>query len=103
MKIRHGFVSNSSSSSFLIYGIQIPDEKLRDGNVWDVAHELAEEAGLIYFNIGDGGGYYIGRSWSDVKDDETGRQFKDRVEAGVKKVFGDDAICDTHEEAGYNG
>jgi len=41
---------------------------------------------------------YIGRSWSSIGDDETGKQFKESVKKEIKKVFGEDLKCSTHEE-----
>jgi len=47
--------------------------------------------------------YYFGRSWCDIDDDETGRQFKDSVEKEVKALFGEDVKIETYEEAWYDG
>jgi hypothetical protein len=46
---------------------------------------------------------YIGCSWSSVKNDETGRQFKDRIEAEIEKLLGSKTSCGTHSAAWYNG
>lgn len=69
MKIRNGFVSNSSSSSFMVFGKwidKIPDnvDKLRSKG--------------IYVYEGEEDGPCIGVSF-DIKDDETWKQYKIRV------------------------
>jgi hypothetical protein len=91
MKTRHGFVANSSSSSFCIYGAIVS----RDD---DDIYEKAEDHGLECRCPSDD--YYIGLSWSDVKDDETGAQFKERVRELIEKAFpGETFELGTHEEA----
>jgi hypothetical protein len=99
MKIRSGFVSNSSSSSFCIYGIEVTEEiqekikkfldpdKNEDHEEYIGHSELSE-----MFNYGEkkfdvkyiaafcGESGYLGGYWSTIGDDETGKQFKDRVE-----------------------
>jgi len=82
MKIRNGFVSNSSSSSFVIYGTM---ETMTD----ELAEKL-DELGINYWNPHDYGDDYIGIEFSDMELDETKRQFQDRV---TKKL----------EEAGLTG
>lgn len=112
MKVRSGFVSNSSSSSFLIYGITMDAGELAkhlkpladagkiidyDKNVVSAEdlegmeiYELAE-----YLELPKGIGYdapsyfdqiYIGASWDSVKDDETGKEFKNRVFESLKEA-----------------
>ena len=78
MKIRQGFVSNSSSSSFMIYGAIFSS---LDSQVV----EAFEEAGLeVYCPFDDD--YYIGMSWDGVGDNETGGEFKKRVENTIRNV-----------------
>lgn len=109
MKVRTGFVSNSSSSSFCIYGAAIEEsefiEKVKTMNPEladvDCSYEITEslETNLdvelpSYFDTA-----YIGRSWSSIGDEETGKQFKEGVKKEIKRVFGEDINCSTHEEA----
>jgi len=99
MKIRTGFVSNSSSSSFCIYGTSI-DTKRVEG-----IEKQIEEMGLEIHNGDcnyDNGTLYVGRSWSSIKDDETGAQFKEFVRKALNKFFGD-TECTTTEQAWYDG
>ena len=96
MKIRQGFVSNSSTTSFLIYGVFVDDEELVD-KAWGV------DGIQGYSDPYDSGGW-VGASWCSVRDDETGAQFKARVEA---KLFTELGIkpedCGTHEQAWRDG
>lgn len=149
MKIRNGFVSNSSSSSFCIYGTVLeqefpeaikgicqrssasldklqkwmseccsPEETkeillwIKDKNIddppdylhdWDCTEIL--EAIFADDNIGIRVVYdaiYIGRSWKNVKDNETGKDFKNSVEEKIREVLGN-VKCATHEEAWRDG
>lgn len=120
MKIRNGFVSNSSTSSFLIYGVCLEDtdailKKLEKS--FDIENEeLNEEVNVrealdnvfqktdieVHSPYGSNYGLYIGTSWAEIKDNETGAQFKERIREGVKKVLGDlvlDKDFKTLEEA----
>jgi hypothetical protein len=113
VKIRTGFVSNSSSSSFCIYGNcnesgdlkelsknimnKEPDkEDLEDdlGCLWD---EIAGKLGLEYYSDCYNENFYLGKSWYNIGDNETGKEFKDKI----KKILGDE--CGTYEEAWYDG
>ena len=98
MKIRQGFVSNSSSSSFLIYGAII------EGKDYDEMEEIMKDVeGFEWADPCDEGSQYVGKSWGDIGDNETGRQFKDSVEKVLKEKFGKDIKCNTLSEAWYNG
>lgn len=109
MKNRYGFVSNSSSSSFVVYGIsgfneeeiaEIAKTKLAELNK---AVPEYDDSDLIYeYFVEELGWEYnvdysmLGRSWSSINDDETGKQFKKSVE----DVLGKD--CDIIAEVFYN-
>jgi hypothetical protein len=117
MKIRKCFVSNSSSSSFCLYGAAVsldeidriadlikkedieeeckksrwvtPDHfnpESDDFSIDNVLDLFLKNKGLEYVYDGDGGCVYIGRGPSDIKDDETGLQFKESTHF-LKKVF----------------
>jgi len=96
MKLRLGFVSNSSSTSFCIYGIWVdnPEKELRD---------MAEKLGLFCQRDQYGDGLYIGREWSSIGDDVTGRQFKEATQEKVNKLPVDAKTCTTHEEGWWDG
>ena len=103
MKIRSGFVSNSSTTSFCIYGIS-----LTWGNrakVDSLGWQVLKDNNLETHYSEDGNAVYVGRSWSTIKDDETGGQFKKSIQDKVKELFGDEVGNDFgyFEEAYYNG
>jgi hypothetical protein len=102
MKIRQGFVSNSSSSSFLIYGACLNSKEMKllkesfteeqkedidaEGD-WYVTELFSDD--LLDIKSVMGEEFYIGRSWDSIKDDETGKQFKESVETRLKELLGD--------------
>jgi len=151
MKIRNGFVSNSSSSSFCIYGTKIEANKeeifklikknpkvfneLKEWVKKNIVTELGEingkevmgwldnmtddypdELNRIYVVkwLDDAFGelsvknpyhdstYFIGKGWKDIKDDETGAEFKKDVESKLVPILGD-VKCETYEEAWRDG
>jgi len=108
MKFRKGYVSNSSSSSFLIYGVALDEEeiieiakkidpKVNDG--YDAGEIIEKESGLTYNSCYES--YWIGKSWASIKDDQTGKQFKEEIEKEVKELGIEDE-CLTHQEAWFD-
>jgi hypothetical protein len=101
MKIRNGFVSNSSTSSFCLFGICVDrEEALKVAKLLDPTMESSDddryEAGEIVgdkLNLEcstgpyDDGNLYIGRAPETLKDDETGAQFKQSVKDKLIKYF----------------
>jgi len=98
MKIRKGFVSNSSSSSFCLYAacIELEEfyalaEKLgapvhlieseREGESLELSYEIKLPKGFeCTVDCGEEPSYYIiGRTYESLKDDETGAEFKQSV------------------------
>ena len=112
MKQRNGFVSNSSSSSFLIYGTtvdtcngKVENDDEEYSSIEDKIREL--KLSLNAWNPQGFDEMYIGASWSSVKDDETGKQFKERVQAEVDKLTTALGVewqeCSTHQEEWFDG
>jgi hypothetical protein len=98
MKIRYGFVSNSSTTSFCIYGNTF--------NSKDINEDLqlkAENEGFEVHNDPNDDYTYIGRSVKSIKDDETGKQFKENTLKLMKKVFPEINNLSFIEEGWYNG
>jgi hypothetical protein len=118
MKMRYGFVSNSSSTSFCIYGVCVDrskvlscqeliakgllkEENFKYKSYMDEPSVYMEKLGLTVETGRDGGDLYIGNNWTSVKDEETGLQFKERTIKALKQVFKDpdDIKPGTYEEA----
>jgi len=97
MKLRYGFVSNSSTTSFCIYGALIQGPK-------DIIRNITAENELFTYHYSqDGDGIYVGRNWSGIGGEETGNQFKKNVEEILNKYFPDLKEFNTFEEAWYDG
>lgn len=126
MKIRQGFVSNSSSTSFCMYGVYLTRDQLDailkyhnlevtgDGSGEDCELLLKRDSGrndghLGYWTGPDGDdGVYIGESWPNMRDDETKKQFQARIELGIQALGGtaglpEKIVCATHEESWRDG
>jgi len=73
MKIRNGFVSNSSSSSFCILGFAVPEghdgKKIEENSELDIAYGIEE-----YYEE-----TFVGFFPEQMKGDETLNHFKQRI------------------------
>jgi hypothetical protein len=119
MKIRTGFVSNSSTSSFCIHGIGMDTwdftdllkkrgilSKDEDIDLWDwyeKNEDMLKEKGLECEIPCDYDTIYIGKSYDKIKDDQTGKEFKNEVENDLKELLGDDISIGFQKEAWRNG
>lgn len=106
MKTRNGFVSNSSSSSFVAYGTSLSEDDLENiakklgvNKDWKIYAELEKK----YPNLSIENNYYIGRSYSTIKDDETGLQFKDKTKQEIEELLGREVELQYIEECSYDG
>jgi hypothetical protein len=112
MKIRNGFVSNSSTSSFCVYGGYFEQDEIKDfllenkliesfkedDNDWDELFEIVcKSTGLSYTHDYESNCVYIGKSWKSIGDNETGKQFKDCIKTRLSHFFKKDIQTSTHE------
>lgn len=88
MKIRNGFVSNSSTTSFCICGFSVKENwpqflQHQDKKRSETASKLDS------YHCEDAEVSYYGLAIEEMKDDETLQQFKDRTKSLCKEIFGD--------------
>jgi len=122
MKIRAGFVSNSSTSSFSMYGAEIDkeqfgdlhfeeflsDETLQDvkslieeGEVFEAAYVLQQALGKDWFCDGhyDGCSIYVGKYYTTQKDDDVVGEWRKEIRDTIVKLMGKQVECGHQEEA----
>lgn len=119
MKLRIGFVSNSSSSSFCVYGASVDDFDLNnevldrleksfgenkelikviarckeaikadeDCDLSDYLYDIMEALQISY--MFSDSTLLVGRGYATLKDDETGRQFRDSITEKLRLILGD--------------
>ena len=113
MKLRQGFVSNSSTTSFCIYGAYLDDSEdlaaklgaeIEDDDVYEAVYDKLDghDDLQVEFDPYDSG-VWVGISWTRVGDDETGAQFKQRVKDTLEKYGLTDLNLSTHQEAWRDG
>lgn len=104
MKIRSGFVSNSSSSSFCILGVEVDNETYDKVN--DLPYDKRTSSTLdTETSISYEGQYYLGYNPGKMSDGETLSQFKDRIvtEAAKLGITINKNDLDWIVDGGYNG
>ena len=88
MKIRQGFVSNSSTTSFCIMGDWMSHPDYPDDHKycdWDM-YDICETNGLQCHSPEGMRDYAVGLCPSEMNDDETLSQFKARVLLNMKNA-----------------
>lgn len=117
MKIREGLVSNSSSTSFCIFGTILSEKKKNEFEAKhsdkEYIYEIVDEELIpiikakklnLELHIPPSEYIYIGRSWKNIKDNQTGKEFKEDVEKEIKELLSEENIeLDTYEEAWRDG
>jgi len=108
MKTRIGFVSNSSSTSFSIFGVEKyldyqEDEDDDDYDDYGKSKEVqdiqrkAVKAGLEFYYDYEQPCYAVGLSWCNIGGEETGNQFMAKVNKKIAEVMGETTECRTIE------
>jgi len=85
MKIRSGWISNSSTTSFCIYGAQLKEEPSVGDDQWEYFEDNTPTGFEVEYGFDDEA--YMGISWKNIKDDETGAEFKTRIREKIMSKF----------------
>lgn len=80
-------------------GKEFTDDEIDNLDEWGIVEKMCPDLSI---DIPYDSTVYIGKSWDEVKDDQTGAQFKEEVKEQLKKVFGEDIECDTYSEAWHD-
>ena len=101
MKIRSDYVSNSSSSSFMIVGEAFDEDTIleickkngidtEDDSIWDAVDNIARKFKISYERGIEN--YYdewcLGLHYSDMKDSETKMEFEKRISDKLSEITG---------------
>jgi len=117
MKIRIGFVSNSSTTSFCIFGCQVDSYEaaellLKAGSItqeqadseekWDVYYEAAEKVGMTSHQPENWDQVFFGFALASIPDDAVFGEWKKEKEKLLKEFLGNDIECSILEEGYQN-
>jgi len=105
MKIRQGFVSNSSTTSFCIAGVGLSKKELKETFDVEEAWEIESSELSVYRNsdAGDYGENYVGLSIDRMLPDETRAQFEARASDLLSRLAGKPVVVSIFTEGWYNG
>lgn len=112
MKIRSDYVSNSSSSSFMLVGKPFNDEELvkiaehnkiggpdatdyEDWDMYDIVEALENKFKDLDFHYGlenYGEDVCIGMEYNSMKQDETRKEFEKRIAGRLKELTGEKTV-----------
>jgi hypothetical protein len=98
MKFRMGFVSNSSTSSFCVFGVWFESGELEellkaeDDDLYETIDSLCCKLGLNYYNT-QYDGWVVGIPYTDMEQEETRKAFEGRAKALVEQFTGKETKC----------
>lgn len=98
MKIRTSFVSNSSSSSFCIFGAVVPDDTA-DLTVIIDDTDINYEYGISDYMDQ----VLVGAKPWNIGINETRGSFEERVTKKIQSIFGENIKCKWYTDGGYQG
>lgn len=99
MKIRRDFITNSSSSSYCIFGIDVSNaiellktvkegtEEYEDQYVGEALDTRLAQSNIEYVHDSEGGCLYLGISPQNFDRDKTIAQIEAEIQATIKKLF----------------